>query len=132
MWVMCWVARAQLLQAEAAGEGSLARLHNKEGEGRVGGVALGRVVARGLAQMRGRIVRLSVALHRCDADEAAELPAGVEPTPCAPWAASSIDCLADASYNESKCAMRNIQLWRKPAPQNEMEDRKSDVSGKSV
>src|SRR3546814_15686836 len=42
--------------------------------------------------------------------------------PASHGTASAIDCLADASYNESKCAMRNIQLWRKPAPQNEMEE----------
>src|SRR3546814_11423850 len=82
--------------------------------------------------MRDRIVRLSVALQRCDADEAAELPAGVEPTPCAPWAASSIDGLADASYNESKCAMRNLQLLRKPAPHNEMEEPQPFAEGQPV
>src|SRR3546814_1075940 len=49
------------------------------------------------------------------------LPALSRP-PARHGTASSIDCLADASYNESKCAMRNIQLWRKPAPQNEMEE----------
>src|SRR3546814_376497 len=49
------------------------------------------------------------------------LPAVSRP-PARHGTASSIDCLADASYNESKCAMRNIQLWRKPAQQNEMEE----------
>src|SRR3546814_1422795 len=41
--------------------------------------------------------------------------------PASHGTASAIDCLADAAYNESKCAMRNIQLLRKPAAQNEME-----------
>src|SRR3546814_18095386 len=81
-----YVAQAPLLQAEASGEGLLARRHNNAAERALRGVALGRVVALGLAQMRDRIVRLSVALQRCDADEAAALPAGVEPTPRAPWA----------------------------------------------
>src|SRR3546814_18725086 len=101
------VARSPPLQAEASGEGRLARRHNNAAERALRGVALGRVVALGLAQMRDRIVRLSVAVQRCDDDEDAEVPAGVDQTPCAPW-----DSLTDYMARSGLLANKNIDEER--------------------